>query len=164
MGCMAIDPGIANLASQFGVCEYVIGKALEDLTEEEAWRHPDDVNPMIWLLGHVTHYRTTLLSRLGDDVEAPWAEQFARGCDPKSLESGPSFKEVLDAWEKSKEALKARFETLTDEELSAAAPGRVPMEDKSMRGMIAFMAFHESYHAGQIAYLAKWLGKWSVVG
>jgi len=58
----------------------------------------------------------------------------------------------------------ARLKVLTDEELSKPAPFPVPAGDKTQRGAIVFLNFHETYHIGQMAYLRKWLGYSQLVG
>jgi len=34
----------------------------------------------------------------------------------------------------------------------------MPQGDETLRGMVAFLVFHEAYHVGQIGYLKKQLG------
>lgn len=52
----------------------------------------------------------------------------------------------------------ARLEELTEAELSAPAPRSFAIPDRSVRGAITFLAYHEGYHIGQMAFLRKWLG------
>jgi uncharacterized damage-inducible protein DinB len=54
--------------------------------------------------------------------------------------------------------LSAKYAELSDAELAAEAPFKLPTPDPTLRGMIAFFAYHESYHLGQIAYVRKWIG------
>ena len=48
--------------------------------------------------------------------------------------------------------------------MSAPAPRDFPVPDKTIRGAINFLAYHEAYHLGQMGYLRKWLGKDSLRG
>lgn len=140
-------------------------KALEGLSREELHRRvAADSNPMIWIIGHMTHSRCGLLNLLGAKREMPWPEFFAKGVAAEDSSRYPELEEVLGVWNEVGEALDQRFETLTDDELSAKAPRDFPVPDKTVRGAINFMAFHEGYHVGQMAYLRKWLGKGSLVG
>ena len=59
--------------------------------------------------------------------------------------------------------LRARFAQLTEADLAAPAPRSFPIEDKTMRGAVLFLTYHESYHAGQMAYVRKCLGYPGVV-
>jgi hypothetical protein len=49
-------------------------------------------------------------------------------------------------------------------ELSAPCPLPTPSLDKSVRGTVAFLAFHDGYHVGQISYALKILGRPGLVG
>jgi hypothetical protein len=60
--------------------------------------------------------------------------------------------------------LSKRLEEIGDAELSAKCPRDFPIADKTMRGAITFLAYHEGYHVGQMAYLRKLLGKGQLVG
>ena len=45
-----------------------------------------------------------------------------------------------------------------------AAPHDKPTFDGNTAGFVAFLAYHEAYHVGQVAYLRKWLGHGQLVG
>ena len=48
--------------------------------------------------------------------------------------------------------------------LGDTSPRPFPIPDKTMRGALAFIQFHETDHVGQLAYLRKWLGHSALVG
>jgi len=50
------------------------------------------------------------------------------------------------------------------EMLERPSPVQLPAADGTLRGFIAFLSFHETYHVGQAAYLRKWLGFPGMVG
>ena len=56
------------------------------------------------------------------------------------------------------------FAGLTEEFLAAAPTGRALPGVTDNASMIAFSAFHESYHVGQMGYLRKMLGHSGVAG
>ena len=61
-------------------------------------------------------------------------------------------KDVLDAPELLKEALN----TVTEEHLAAESPLKSPIGDFTFGGTVAFLAQHESYDIGQMAFLKKY--------
>jgi hypothetical protein len=71
---------------------------------------------------------------------------------------------VVAAFDEAAEKLQQRFENLDDGTLSTPCPRDFPIADKSLAGAVTFLALHEVYHAGQMAYLRKWLGKGQLVG
>ena len=48
--------------------------------------------------------------------------------------------------------------------LAKAAPTGPPSFDGKVSGTVAFFAFHDAYHTGQVSYLRKWLGHGQTVG
>ena len=160
-----MDSRIASSVHQYGVSAYLFELALKGLSEEELLQSVgDDSNPMIWIVGHLTSTRSSLLNLLGHNHEVPWGGLFARGATIHDPSEYPPMEQMLATWKDTTTALMARFEALSDEELSAQSPRSFPVPDKTIRGAIGFMAYHEAYHVGQMAYLRKWLGKGSLVG
>jgi uncharacterized damage-inducible protein DinB len=62
------------------------------------------------------------------------------------------------------ERLDARLAAMTEQELARPAAGPQLPGAKTLADQIAFFAFHESYHAGQLGYLRKALGHSAVAG
>jgi hypothetical protein len=153
-----MDPVLAACTTMMGTNEHLLGKAVEGLTPEDGWKHPGDANPIHWIAGHVTIYRHSLLAALGVGSELPWAAPFKRLTQPDSSAEVPPLPEILAALSAAGPRLAARYAELSDADLSAPAPFKLPTPDPSLRGMIAFFAYHESYHLGQIAYVRKWIG------
>ena len=58
----------------------------------------------------------------------------------------------------------ASCDTLTPEALAAPAPPGPPSPDGKVSGFIGVLAWHETYHLGQIAYLRSWLGHSGLFG
>jgi uncharacterized damage-inducible protein DinB len=49
--------------------------------------------------------------------------------------------------------------------LSAPPPEKAPPStDGTLGGVISFLAYHETYHVGQAAYLSRWLGHAQIMG
>ena len=95
---------------------------------------------------------------LGRKLHRPWGEIFNRSAVRPPDEAYPDLAVIRSAWNEVTTGLTTRFEELTDAELVAPSPRPFPIPDRSMRGAIAFLAYHEGYHLGQMAYFRKWLG------
>ena len=52
-----MDPVLATSLTMMGTNEKLLGKALEGLSTEDAWKHPGDANPIYWIAGHVSSSR-----------------------------------------------------------------------------------------------------------
>lgn len=158
-----MDPVLSACVTMFALNDRFFGKALDGLSLEEAWKHPADANPIYWIAGHVAVYRASLASRLGVGPEPSWAHLFKIKTQPDPAAAGPTLSEICRTFSEAKELVVARFASLTDAELSAEAPVKLPIPDPTVRGMIVFSAYHETHHVGQIAYVKKWLGYAGVV-
>lgn len=161
-----MDPILASHSQLFAVNSVLVSRALDGLTDDELWQRPgDSSNPIYWLIGHMAWSRNALLRILGGAlVPIPSAKLFERGVEVADRAAYPAVGEVVASFKAVNAALKARMEAATDAELSAASPRDFPIPDKSVRGAVAFLAFHDAYHTGQVAYLRKWLGKGQLVG
>jgi len=162
---MSVDPRIAAPVQQFAVCATLVRKSVEGLSPEAMLASPGaDSTCMLWNLGHVTNTRCGLLQILGVDYPRFHNELFGRGASHGDAEKYPAPEIVEAAFEEVSAKLVERFETVSAELLSQPSPRDFPVTDKSIAGTVNFLAFHESYHAGQMAYLRKWLGKGQLVG
>lgn len=153
-----MDPVMAACINTYRTNDTLLAKALDGLTDDDAWKHPGDANPIYWIAGHIVVYRHRLATLLGVGNDWRWGEIFKRTSQPDRSVEGPSLAEIHEALLAPGEPLAAKLAELTELDLSPTAPVRLPTQDPSVRGMIAFFAYHESYHVGQMAYLKKWLG------
>jgi len=160
-----MDPQIALSAQLYDVSTVLMPRSVEGLNREELCKPAGpESTPMIWMAAHLTQVRHGLLKMLGEATEIPWDARFGRGSTVRSPNEYPRMEEILDLWSQTAAALRQRLGSLTDAELSAKPPREFRIADKSLRGAIAYLAYHEAYHVGQMAYLRKWLGKESLVG
>jgi hypothetical protein len=101
---------------------------------------------------------------LGVKKDVAWQEFFRKGSKGDDFSRYPKLAEVRQVWQEITPQLVQVLEAASDEQLSAPAPRDFPVADKTMRGAILFLAFHEAYHVGQMSYLRKCLGKDGLVG
>src|SRR6185503_19862242 len=64
---------IGTVAEQFRITTNLFIKAMSGIETAEAMRRPGPIsNPLLWLAGHVTHFRTRLLTIVGVPRDFPW--------------------------------------------------------------------------------------------
>lgn len=162
---MPIAPELATAASIYRQNERMLGKSFEGLTAEEWQSRPNSTsNSLFWIAGHVVWARSRALKFLGTEWSRPWLPLFARGSKPVESAEYPSLEEIVLAWDDATACLTTALDEASSEALSSAAPEKSPSFDGKVSGMIGFLAFHEAYHVGQIAYLRCWLGHSGVAG
>ena len=154
-----MDPVIAPSVAIFAVNNQLFDKALDGLGPEQLLQSASEVsNPILWIAGHLANTRFGLAAMLGRKLHRPWGDMFNRSASRAPEQSYPELPVIRTAWTEVTATLTARFDELTDAELGVPAPRPFPIADKSIRGAIAFLAYHEGYHLGQMAYVRKWLG------
>jgi hypothetical protein len=160
-----MSSSFAPIVQIYGVNTQLYEKSLEGLDRETALRQlAPGTNPILWIAGHLASARFGIATMIGRERPLPWAKVFHKGATLDDLASLPDLDAVRQGWRDISEALVPRLAELNDEELAAPAPRAFRIEDKSIRGGISFLAYHEGYHLGQISYVRKALGLPSLVG
>jgi len=160
-----MENGFSNVQSMFKTNTDIINKAIADVATQDWFRKPgDDSNHLLWVLGHVIVHRGRTLGFLGANWDTAWASLFARGARRIDDQEYPSVEELRTAWSQVSADLSAALGNTPPDVLAKAAPAGPPSFDGKVSGTVAFFAFHDTYHTGQISYLRKWLGYGQTVG
>ena len=163
---MPISSRVLVGAQSFNQNARFLKQSVGGLSEEEWLRRPNDhTNHMLWLVGHIAWSRTMLLKRLGAEWTTDWLHLYARGAKCVDSPECPAPHVALEAWNETCVRLNAALEAASEEllDMPAPTPGP-PSADGKISGTVNFMAYHETYHIGQIAYLRAWLGHAGVMG
>jgi hypothetical protein len=156
---------LVPLAALLRSCDTLFERTLSGLTREQGLTRLGGLaNPPLWIAAHLASSRYGLGLLIGLARPRPWGERFTRGSELGELASIPEVEEIRSAWTSVSEALQSRLAQLGDAELDAPSPRKLPIEDGSVLGAIAFLVFHEGYHIGQLALARKALGLGSLVG
>lgn len=154
-----MEKSIVSIAEQYKLNAALVERVLDGFTDEAMRFRPDGkANPAHFILGHITSVRFTIARMIGLEMKVAWEELFARGAELKDAAQYPSVTEIRAAFSEVAEAINKRFEEVTDVDLSAEPPWEPPGMEKSIRGVLNFLAFHESYHIGQLGYLRPLVG------
>lgn len=155
---------IGPVAEQFRITTNLFIKAMSGVDAEEAMRRPGPLsNPLLWLAGHVTHFRTRLVTLVGVPTEFPWGSLFDTGATVGPASQYPKPEEIVALWEEITEVLVQRLTALTEADLAVPPAARVPSTDATLRGAIGYFSLHEAYHVGQMGYVRKWLGMTPII-
>ncbi len=158
-------PSIKPLAFIFGGNDSLIERTFLGVSPEDLWKRPTPhTNSMLWIYAHLSNVRARLLQALGDDVESKWSELFGRGAAVQDAASYPSREEINAYAREVSRRLFERLAAMTDADLSRPARGHLPHTVQTVADQLAFIALHDSYHVGQLAYVRKALGLSGVAG
>lgn len=160
-----METDFKNISGIYRANTDIINKAIADVRPEDWFRKPgDDSNHLMWLLGHVVVHRGLVLKTLGIDWNSSWAGLFARGTQRVDDAEYPTVDEMRAAWNETSEQLKAALREAQADVLAKDSPKGLPSFDEKVSGNVAFLAFHDAYHTGQLSFLRKWLGYGQTIG
>lgn len=162
---MPISTRIAVAAHSFNQNASFLKQAIDGLADDEWLRRPNEhSNHMLWIVGHIAWARTMLLTRLQAPWTTPWMALYARGAQCVDSPECPGPTAALDAWGETCTRLNAAMDAASDDLLDTPATQGPPSQDGKLSGIVHFLAFHETYHVGQTAYLRAWLGHTGPMG
>jgi hypothetical protein len=163
---MSLSPRLEVASSSFKLNSSFLKQSVAGLNSEDWCQRPNDhTNNLCWLVGHVTWSRTMVLARLGQKWTLPWMPLYARGTKCVESPEAPTAAALMEAWDETCGRLNTALESASEELLDTPAPQPgPPSADGKLCGTVNFMALHETYHVGQVAYLRSFLGHAGVMG
>ena len=147
------------LARHLELVYTVVERNVDGVTHEQSLARPHaGGNCANWILGHVVNVHNGLMQVLGEDPV--WeSNQLARaGFDPiESPDDAIEWDTLRDRFLESQERCLAAVRALTDEALAEELPA--PFGGTTSRsGLLLTLAFHQTYHAGQLGLARRFAG------
>jgi hypothetical protein len=160
-----METKFAYVAGMFKTNTDIVNGIVSQIQPDDWFRKPgDDSNHLLWVVGHLSTARGSVVRLLGGEWSDQWTSLFTRGAKPAPQTDYPSAQQILDRWNDVSAKLSSLIAHPPGELMSKPAPDGPPSFDGKVSGTVAFLAFHETYHVGQVAYLKKWLGYGQTVG
>lgn len=139
--------------------------ALKDISDEDVVKRPENkANSFHFIAGHMLESRNILMQLMRMEVNSKWGELFGRGAKIVEQSQYPNINEIKKEWTICSQNLLKGLKDISDEKLAEKCPYDFPIEDKTILGAIAFLAFHDSYHVGQLGYLRPYFGYGQISG
>jgi len=148
-------PTAEVISSTFASNHWLINYLVEGLNHEETLLQPEfEANCINWIVGHIIRGRSTAITLLEAEPVFTNAliERFKTGSAPVTGEGDSiPFDELVDHLNQSQERIAAALESI--------APGALAHENTTDRGTkpvgehLSGLAWHETYHTGQLEFL-----------
>ena len=152
-----MDPSMQTSLATFKIGSFFFLDKIADMSEEDARRQiAGDINPPLWLTGHLLDCRKYLLDLFGEEREMPFGTKFREKYDPAA--DYPTMAEIKAKWVEISDELFEKIEAASDDFFLTPIDWNLPNKDKTVRGAILFYTYHEGYHMGQIAYAKRGMG------
>lgn len=153
-----------TIAYQFGLCSYVLERNIEGVSHEESLMPPQPGgNCLNWVVGHLTRARNQALRLLGRDPlfrNDDFAAYDDNGGVPFRPETATSFDELKRRFKALQEPLVNGLNGMSAAALEKPAPVSLTGNPQETVGsLLAALAFHEAYHAGQTGILRRVVGR-----
>lgn len=133
----------------------MISIALADLSPEDASHRLKDGegSSIAYLVGHICSSRYGLLQTLGAADSNPFKDLYGEGAGSRDGDAYPPPDELAAGWRDTADKLHAALDELTDKDALRDDEAGFPTPEKALRGRLAFILWHETYHLGQIGVL-----------
>jgi uncharacterized damage-inducible protein DinB len=156
---------IAPVAYIFQANDGLIRQTLSDLPAEALWKQLGGRgNSIMWIVGHITQTRAGMLSLLGERASTGWGELFRRGAQRQDPSAYPEPQAIKTVGVDLSKRLHAKLAAITEEELAIPVTTVKLPNVNTVVDALAFFAFHEAYHVGQLGYVKKALGYTPIAG
>ena len=163
---MPVPACISQAAEDYRFNNGYLLNTVKALPAEEWLKRPNESsNHIAWIVGHIIWARKSILAKLGKEWSAPWLGLFARGCKLDESAAYPSSDTLIDAWKEVGDVLTAALENASEEAMGCGVvPPGPPSADGKISGQVRFLAWHETYHLGQVSMVACMLGHKGLMG
>jgi len=139
----------------------VLKRLLDDVTPEDSMvRGEEQLNHICWLTGHLLNTNGYALSLTGATIEdyPEWGKIFDGGSEISDDQSVyPPWADLRERLFRIYEQMTSAYSRLSDDDL-----GKMVGDDQSKAPLwqrLSFLCMHDFYHAGQIVYMRKILGR-----
>lgn len=132
---------------------------LDGVDDSTAQKRPSkDTNNMAFIAIHLVDARRHLAGFLGGNMEDPFQGKLDTVASVEDMKEYPDLAHIRSSWKRLSGLLRERSKAVTEADLAAESPLKLPIEDPTIKGALAFLLAHEAFHIGQLAFLRRYLG------
>lgn len=154
-----MDSRIAPLAETVRLNTRLFGNCLDGLSDTQAQLRPSaTTNSAAYIAAHLVESRYYILKTLGVERPNPLERYTGSWKSIDEISEWPTLADTRTAWGTVSEELGTRLGSIGTEELDAPITTQMPLETRTVLGMLTFLVQHDSYHVGQLSLLRKSAG------
>ncbi len=151
--------GLVPTAELFALHTRLFINTIADVDDQGAVVRPNDrTNSIAFIGGHLVETRAWMGRLVGLETPAPFGGRLEHETGIDQIPVLPAIAAIREQWKELSRTIEARFDGVTDADLSAPSGQRFPVVVGTIRGALTFLMHHEAYHIGQLAYLRKFIG------
>lgn len=150
---------INTVSTLYNLNAGVLEKCLDGLTAEQFATRPNETtNSIHWILGHIACSRYFVGGMLGLENNFKHNKYFDYGAELKDPSVYPSPEELADSFKDIHGKMIECLKNPPLDKLKEKPEVDFPGVEQTVLGAVTFMAFHETYHVGQISLVKRFLG------
>ena len=154
-----MEPRLTPLYEIFKVTSRHFLNAIDGMDDDQAaWRASEESNSAGFIALHIVESRHHIARTVGLELENPFAPLTKGRRSIAEMHGMPAMDELRQDWKKLTGELRVKFGQLTPADLDKDTGTGLPIDDKSVLGVLAFLFMHEAYHIGQLGLLRKQVG------
>jgi uncharacterized damage-inducible protein DinB len=161
-----MNPRIAAFADLYKLDTKLVKKALEGVSDADLHKRINNSGTSLhWIFGHIVASRDYVGKVIDAKTEFKYNELFGgNGQELKDPSAYPPIEEISKAFDSVSRKLIKRLGALKEKDINKKGKDKWPQGGNTALDGIAFMAWHEGWHLGQMGYLRKRLGYKGLAG
>jgi len=154
-----VEQALTPLYEIFKLNSRLYLNCLEDMDEDQArWRPNGQTNSAAFVALHLLDSRFFIARTMGIEHVSPFAAMTEGKRSIEDMQDMPSIEQLRTTWRDITGEIRERFKALSAADLSRAIDTKLPLENKTLLGVLSFLLQHDSFHLGQLALLRKQMG------
>jgi uncharacterized damage-inducible protein DinB len=151
-----MDPRIASLATIAELNGRLYVNCCDGITDPQTdSRLSSRTSSFLHVACHLLDARAYLVTLAGGTMDHPLLRELRSVERVEDLPTPPRLETLLSVWNALTRELLVVLPLMTPSGLDRESSDRMPVNDRSVLGQLAFLIQHESYHLGQLGMMKK---------
>jgi uncharacterized damage-inducible protein DinB len=154
-----VDARLTPLYEIFKLNTRLFLNCLDGMDEDRAgWRPTEATNSAVFLALHLVETRHFLARLIGLETRNPFEVLTQGARSIADITDYPALDDLRAEWRNVTGSVRAHLAELGPADLSRNAGQKLPTDDPSLLGALAFLMQHDAYHIGQLGLLRRQMG------
>jgi hypothetical protein len=151
---------LGDLGGRYQFNSRLLGRLIEDFTEDDWGLRSDDLNAAHWVLAHITGARRGAMRLMGNDMEREdWETATGLGGDRDGFKGAPPVAELIVEFDSLGSKISDSLASLGPGGLAKEVDAGLPDGSRTINEGVFGLYMHECLHLGQITMIRRLLGK-----
>lgn len=157
-------PALTSIAHGYSLNAWAFGRCVDDFSTADWLVHDNIGHSARWISGHIVVYRHRALRLMGlPSDRLPWANVFKKGTSPDDVPPTLDCAAIRVAFYDAQQTMKPAWDSITEAQVNLPLEHVLPDGGDTVLAGLRFLAWHETYHVGQLGMLRRVAGKSAIV-